>query len=116
VAIIGAGFTGLSAGLHLAQAGTKVTIIEGTDIGFGGSGRNAGLVNAGLWLAPDDVVSVLGEARGRAIQVPQPEFRRCGLVRRLWPYKAFSSFTQSSDESLKSAVICCRSQRWRASR
>jgi glycine/D-amino acid oxidase-like deaminating enzyme len=67
VAIIGAGFTGLSAALHLARAGAKVTVIEGANIGFGGSGRNVGLVNAGLWLPPDDVERALGKEHGRAI-------------------------------------------------
>src|SRR5690606_16495238 len=55
VAIVGAGFTGLSAALHLAQAGVSVAVLEGVEIGFGGSGRNVGLVNAGLWIMPDEV-------------------------------------------------------------
>lgn len=64
VAVVGAGFTGLSAALHLAQAGAKVVVLEGEDVGFGGSGRNVGLLNAGLWLPPADVVAALGEERG----------------------------------------------------
>ena len=50
VAVIGAGFTGLSAALHLAEDGMKVVVLEAAEIGFGGSGRNVGLVNAGLLL------------------------------------------------------------------
>ena len=42
VAIVGAGYTGLSTALHLAQAGTRVAVLESRTIGFGGSGRNAG--------------------------------------------------------------------------
>ena len=64
VAVIGAGFTGLSAALHLAQAGVDVTLIEAETIGHGGSGRNVGLVNAGLWKPPDQVLATLGQARG----------------------------------------------------
>ena len=42
VAVIGGGFTGLSAALHLAEAGTEVTLLEARHIGWGASGRNGG--------------------------------------------------------------------------
>ena len=42
VAIIGAGFTGLSAALHLAQAGVQVAVVEARHPGWGASGRNGG--------------------------------------------------------------------------
>lgn len=42
VAIIGAGYTGLSTALHLARVGAKVIVLESHGIGYGGSGRNAG--------------------------------------------------------------------------
>jgi len=67
VAIIGGGYTGLSAGLHLAEAGTDVVLLEAKEIGFGGAGRNVGLVNAGLWLMPDDVISILGQEYGERL-------------------------------------------------
>ena len=59
--MIGAGYTGLSAALHLAELGASVTVLEAVSIGHGGSGRNVGLVNAGLWVKPDEVVQALGE-------------------------------------------------------
>ena len=42
VAIVGGGFTGLSAALHLAQAGVSVAVLEGETPGWGASGRNGG--------------------------------------------------------------------------
>jgi gamma-glutamylputrescine oxidase len=47
ICIIGAGFTGISSALHLAEAGFKVVVLEAARIGFGASGRNGGqLVNS----------------------------------------------------------------------
>jgi gamma-glutamylputrescine oxidase len=42
ICIVGAGYTGLSAGLHLAEAGFKVVILEAEKIAWGASGRNGG--------------------------------------------------------------------------
>lgn len=67
VAIIGGGFTGCSAALHLAEAGFDVRVLEAVTVGYGGSGRNVGLVNAGLWLPPDDVETKLGTSAGRRL-------------------------------------------------
>jgi len=67
VAVVGCGYTGLSAALHLAQAGAKVAALEAIEIGFGGAGRNVGLVNAGMWLAPDDIVERLGVHYGERL-------------------------------------------------
>jgi glycine/D-amino acid oxidase-like deaminating enzyme len=64
VAIIGGGFTGLSTALHLAEAGIECIVLEARQIGFGGSGRNVGLVNAGMWMRPDDIVAAAGEKVG----------------------------------------------------
>ena len=67
VAIIGGGYTGLSAALHLAEAGADAILLEAREIGFGGAGRNVGLVNAGLWLMPEDVVRILGADFGERL-------------------------------------------------
>lgn len=64
VAIVGGGFTGLSTALHLGERGVECHVLEARKIGFGGSGRNVGLVNAGLWLPPQEVHRRLGEKRG----------------------------------------------------
>jgi glycine/D-amino acid oxidase-like deaminating enzyme len=67
VAIVGGGFTGNSTALHLAEKGVDCRVLEGESIGFGGSGRNVGLVNAGLWLPPQDVRKLLGDAHGNRL-------------------------------------------------
>ena len=67
VVIVGGGYTGISSGLHLAEAGTKVVLLEAKEIGFGGAGRNVGLINAGMWVMPDDLPGVLGEVYGERL-------------------------------------------------
>jgi glycine/D-amino acid oxidase-like deaminating enzyme len=67
VAVVGAGYTGLSAALHLAEAGASVAVLESFDVGFGGSGRNVGLVNAGMWVSPDEVCATLGAKHGERL-------------------------------------------------
>ena len=47
VCVVGGGFTGLSAALHLAERGYRVTLLEAMRIGWGASGRNGGQVGSG---------------------------------------------------------------------
>ncbi len=67
VAIVGGGYTGLSAALHLTEKGIDSVLLEAKQIGFGGAGRNVGLVNAGLWLMPEDVVKSMGPDYGERL-------------------------------------------------
>ena len=71
--IIGGGFTGCSAALEAEKQGAKVVLIEARTIGFGGSGRNVGLVNAGLWLPPDTVCQRMGQAAGERLNTTLAE-------------------------------------------
>jgi glycine/D-amino acid oxidase-like deaminating enzyme len=64
LAIVGGGYTGLSAALEAAGQGADVSLLEAETVGHGGSGRNVGLVNAGLWLPPDDLCRTLGDVAG----------------------------------------------------
>lgn len=55
VCVVGGGFTGLAAALHLARAGANVVLVEAGRIGYGASGRNGGQLHSGqrqdvLWL------------------------------------------------------------------
>ena len=67
LAIVGGGFTGTSAALEAARRGSSVCLLEAEIIGHGGSGRNVGLVNAGLWLPPETVIAQMGETAGRRL-------------------------------------------------
>lgn len=67
LAIIGGGFSGCSAALEAAKAGLDVILLEAETIGFGGSGRNVGLVNAGLWTPPQEVEDTLGKTAGEKL-------------------------------------------------
>jgi glycine/D-amino acid oxidase-like deaminating enzyme len=67
VAIVGAGFTGLSTALHLAERGINAICIDAEGPGFGASGRNGGQVLPGFKLYPDQLVAEYGEERGTAM-------------------------------------------------
>jgi glycine/D-amino acid oxidase-like deaminating enzyme len=60
VAIIGAGFTGLSAALALAKRGAKVVVLESETIGWGASSRNGGMVLTGLKLGVNELIAKYG--------------------------------------------------------
>lgn len=67
VAIVGGGFTGLSAALALAQRGARVVVLEaGPTVAAEASGRNGGHVNNGLAVDYADVAARVGVAQARA--------------------------------------------------
>ena len=63
--VIGGGYTGLSAALQGARDGASVCLLDADEVGAGGSGRNVGLVNAGLWLPPEKIERRLGRTAGQ---------------------------------------------------
>lgn len=68
IAVIGGGFLGLTAALHLAQCGARVAVLEAETIGAGASGVNAGFVAPHFSKAdPAAVRASLGEERGRRL-------------------------------------------------
>ncbi len=67
VAVIGGGFTGLSAARRLAMGGAKVVLLEGTRVGAGGSGRNGGHLNNGIAHGYADAERHLGAERAKAL-------------------------------------------------
>ena len=67
VCIVGAGYTGLSAALHLAERGLKVIVLEAHRVGFGASGRNGGQVGSGQRLDQDELESAVGPEDARRL-------------------------------------------------
>ena len=62
VVVVGAGYTGLSAALHLAEAGFSVVVLEAHRVGFGASGRNGGQLGSGQRLEVDALEAMAGVA------------------------------------------------------
>ncbi|MDE2329157.1 MAG: FAD-binding oxidoreductase, partial [Rhodospirillales bacterium] len=87
VAIIGAGMTGCSAALHLAERGYRVVVLEGERIGFGASGRNGGQVLPGFAadlgklrrLAGDSVAKALWEMSIEAVDLVHAQIARFAM-------------------------------------
>ena len=77
VCVVGAGYTGLSAALHLAQKGLSVVVLEAHRVGFGASGRNGGQLGSGQrqdqitlekMVFPEPVISQAVEPKTKADQ------------------------------------------------
>ncbi|RGP39167.1 NAD(P)/FAD-dependent oxidoreductase [Pseudotabrizicola alkalilacus] len=67
VCIIGGGYTGLSAALHLAEAGLDVVLLEAHRMGFGASGRNGGQVGSGQRQDQDWLETAVGREDARRL-------------------------------------------------
>ena len=67
VVIVGGGFTGLSAAVHLAKAGVDVALVEAHRIGDGASGRNGGQLGTGQRAWAEELEAELGFTRAKAL-------------------------------------------------
>jgi glycine/D-amino acid oxidase-like deaminating enzyme len=77
VAVIGAGFTGLSAARTLAQRGAKVAVLESETIGWGASSRNGGMVLTGMKLGVNQLISMYGRELTRRMYAASLESIDC---------------------------------------
>ena len=93
VAVIGGGFTGLSAARTLARQGTKVAVLEAETVGWGASSRNGGMVLTGLKLPMQTVIQRYGRDLAKRLfqasldsidtveQIVKDEHIDCGFAR-----------------------------------
>jgi len=73
VCVIGAGFTGISTALHLAERGYNVHVVEANKVGWGASGRNGGQIIGGI-----SGESSIAKHHGRDIEEVFGEMRWAG--------------------------------------
>ncbi|WP_299962897.1 FAD-binding oxidoreductase [uncultured Roseobacter sp.] len=67
VCVVGAGYTGLSAALHLAEAGRRVVVLDAHRVGFGASGRNGGQLGSGQRVEQDTLERMAGRETAQAL-------------------------------------------------
>ncbi len=77
VAVIGAGFTGLSAARTLAKRGASVAVLESETIGWGASSRNGGMVLSGMKLGVNKLISMYGRELTRRMYAASLETIDC---------------------------------------
>ncbi|MFN4141529.1 NAD(P)/FAD-dependent oxidoreductase [Aestuariivirga sp.] len=82
VCIVGAGYTGLSAALELAEAGHRVVVLEAETVGHGASGRNGGQICTGFSSGQEKIEAQLGREDARRCFALAEESKRL-LVERV---------------------------------
>lgn len=114
VAILGAGFTGLSAALVLARAGRGVLVLDAEDVGQGASSRNGGMVGSGHRVPFSAMIDRYGEPTARAIvgeglaaleftvdlierEQIRCDFKRCGRFHGAWRPSHYDAFGREID-------------------
>jgi len=114
VAVIGAGFTGLSAARTLAKRGAKVAVLESETIGWGASSRNGGMVLTGMKLGVNQLISMYGRDLTRRMyaasldtidcveQIIREEaidcdFSRCGHLEVACKQKHFDDYARQAE-------------------
>jgi glycine/D-amino acid oxidase-like deaminating enzyme len=77
VAVIGAGFTGLSAARTLAKRGARVAVLEAENVGWGASCRNGGMVLSGLKLGTPTLMRRYGREAAKRMYAASLESIDC---------------------------------------
>ena len=109
VCVVGAGYSGLSAALTLAEAGRKVVMLEGARVGWGASGRNGGQIVNGLSRDLDEIAGRAGEAKAAEIgrmwreggDIIRDRVARYGIQCDLKPGNIFAAFTPKQMKALE---------------
>ncbi|NVK44568.1 MAG: FAD-binding oxidoreductase [Oceanospirillaceae bacterium] len=117
VCIIGGGYTGLSAALHLAEQGLNVVLLEAQRIGWGASGRNGGQVNAGHCMDQADLEQKLGGKHARmlwelsleSVELVKSLVRRHGIACDLKPGILHAAAKRSVNDDYRRSIDKLRS-------
>jgi len=112
VCIIGAGFTGISAGLALAERGMSVVVLEAEKVGWGASGRNGGQIVNGYSRDLDVIERRYGKAAGAALagmsleggHIIRDRVGRYAIACDLRPGNAFLAFRDSQLKALEASM------------
>ena len=112
VCVIGAGYTGLSAALHLAERGFDVVLLEAHRVGFGASGRNGGQLGSGQRQDQASLEKMLGKAEAHKLWALGEEAKDLvkGLIAKhaiacdLKPGIAWTTFSASETADLQRYV------------
>ena len=114
VAVIGGGFSGLSAALTLSKAGVSVAVLEAETMGWGASSRNGGMVLTGMKLGVESLIQQYGRERARRMfdlslasidtveQIVKTEeidcaFSRCGHLEVAWKPAHFDGYARAAE-------------------
>src|SRR4051794_8254496 len=114
VAVIGSGFTGLSASRTLAKRGARVAVLESETIGWGASSRNGGMVLTGMKLGVNKLISMYGREKTQEMyaaslksiecveQIVKDEsiecnFSRCGHLEVACKQKHFDDYERQAE-------------------
>ncbi|NUU03975.1 NAD(P)/FAD-dependent oxidoreductase [Herbaspirillum robiniae] len=118
VAIVGAGYTGLSTALHLAESGVSVCVVDAAEPGWGASGRNGGQVIPGLKYDPDQLrvmfgttvadplIAAIGSAADTVFDLIRRHGIECDALRNGWIQPTHSDKTMRALEK--------RARQWQA--
>lgn len=114
--VIGAGYTGLSAAIALAESGVDTVVLDAREPGFGASGRNGGQVIPAFKYDPDQLGKMFGEDTGQAVldMVSRTADAVFDLVRRFdIACEPTYGWIQAAHNQRSANVLASRCEQWR---
>jgi gamma-glutamylputrescine oxidase len=113
VCIVGAGYTGLSAALALAESGYRVVVLEAETIGFGASGRNGGQICTGFSSGQAKIEAQVGKDDARKCFALAQEAKRL-LTERIARHRIACDLRWGYLHAVPKASRCDELKAWKA--